>query len=323
MKRVLSGVKPTGGQMHVGNYFGAIKQFLYLQKEHENYFFIANYHALTTVKDAKALEAQTLEIATEYLACGLDPEKSVLFFQSDVSEVTELAWIFNCLTPMGLLERAHAYKDALANGKEANAGLFDYPVLMAADILIYQPHLVPVGKDQKQHVEIARDIAEKFNGTYGELFILPEPMINEETEVVVGLDGQKMSKSYKNTIDLFEDEKSLIKKVKSIVTDSKGVTDPKDPATDNVFQLFKLFANEQQRIEMEALYREGKIGYGGAKEKLLEVLMEELRPIRERYAALAGSPDHVLEVMQAGGKKARQTAQAVMEKARKMVGIIS
>lgn len=322
MKRVLSGVKPTGGQMHIGNYIGAVKRFVDLQKEHENFFFIANYHALTTVKNKKDLEEQTLEIATEYLACGLDPKKSTLFFQSDVPEVTELAWIFDCLTPMGLLQRAHAYKDAVAKNKEVNVGLFNYPALMAADILIYQSHLVPVGKDQKQHVEIARDIAETFNKLYGETFVLPNPLIDQETETVVGLDGQKMSKSYGNIIGLFEDEKSILKKVKSIVTDSKGVNDPKDPSTCNVFNLYKLFATPAEKKEMEKTYREGGCGYGESKEKLYEVMMRELKPIRQRYAELSDDKSHVLKIMKEGGLKARAVAQKTMEDVRIKVGIV-
>jgi len=322
MKRALSGIKSTGQQLHIGNYLGAVKQFVALQDQYESFIFIANFHSLTTVKNKHELYDQTLEIALEYLACGLDPKKTTLFFQSDVPEVTELAWIFNCLTPMGLLNRAHAYKDAVAKNKEVNVGLFDYPVLMAADILIYKPHIVPVGKDQKQHVEIARDIAETFNKTYGETFIIPEYYSAKETETVLGLDGQKMSKSYKNTIDLFEDENSILKKVKSIVTDSKGVDEPKDPGSCNVFKLYKLFAQENEVRDLEKKYKEGEVGYGVAKEMLFEVMMRELSPLRERYKKLAMDKAYVLSVMREGGKKARALAQETMKEVRKKIGII-
>lgn len=322
MKRALSGIKSTGQQMHIGNYLGAVKQFVELQNHYESFIFIANLHSLTTVKNKKELYDQTLEIALEYLACGLDPKKTTLFFQSDVPEVTELAWTFNCLTPMGLLNRAHAYKDAQAKNKDVNVGLFDYPVLMAADILIYKPHIVPVGKDQKQHVEIARDIAEIFNKTYGETFVIPEYYSAKETETVLGLDGQKMSKSYKNTIDLFEDEKSILKKVKGIVTDSKGVDEPKDPETCNIFRLYKLFAQVNEVKDLKIKYIEGGIGYGRAKEILFEVMMRELSPIRERYKKLATDKEYVLSVMREGGKRAKVVAKETIEEVRKKIGIV-
>lgn len=321
-KRLLSGVKPTGSQIHIGNYFGAVRHFVNLQDEYDMYAFIANLHAITTVKEGEKLREQTLELIIEYLACGLDPTKATIFLQSDVPEHTELAWIFNCLTPMGLLNRAHAYKDAVAKNKEINVGVFDYPVLMAADILIYKPAAVPVGKDQKQHVEIARDIAEVFNTTYSETFPLPDPIIDETTQTIVGLDGQKMSKSYNNTIMLFEDEKSILKKVKSIVTDSKGVDEPKDPETCSVFQLYKLFATPEEKTEMEQKYRAGGLGYGQAKEALFEVMMRELKPLRDRYAELSKNKDYVLDIVRKGGQKAREMAVETMKDVRKKVGIL-
>ncbi len=321
-KRLLSGVKPTGTQMHVGNYLGAVKHWIDRQDSYEMYAFLANLHAITTVKDGSKLEEQTIELATEYLACGLDPEKAVIFLQSDVPEHTELAWIFNCLTPLGVLNRAHAYKDAVAKNREINVGLFDYPVLMAADILMYKPAAVPVGKDQKQHVEIARDIAEIFNATYGETFPLPDAVIDEETETVVGLDGEKMSKSYNNTIMLFEDENSILKKVKSIKTDSKGVEEPKDPATCNVFQLYKLFATESERQMMTEKYKNGGFGYGQAKEALFEVMLRELKPLRDRYRDLKNNTDYVLDIIKQGGIKARSIAADTMKDVRKKVGLL-
>lgn len=322
-KRLLSGVKPTGSQIHIGNYFGAVKHFVAMQDEYEMYAFIANLHAITSVKEGEKLREQTLELILEYLACGLDPAKATIFLQSDVPEHAELAWIFNCLTPMGLLNRAHAYKDAVAKNKEINVGVFDYPVLMAADILIYKPAAVPVGKDQKQHVEIARDIATIFNNTYGDdTFPLPEPVIDESTQTIIGLDGQKMSKSYNNTIMLFEDEKSILKKVKSIVTDSKGVDEPKDPETCSVFQLYKLFATPEELTEMANKYRSGGFGYGQAKEALFEVMMLELKPLRDRYAELAQNKDYVLDMVRKGGQKAREMAVETMKDVRKKVGIL-
>lgn len=319
-KRVLSGIKPSGEQTHIGNYFGAMKQFVELQATHENYIFVADYHAMTTVFDGETLKRQTDEVCLELLAVGLDPEKNVLFRQSDVPEVCELTWFLSCSTPHGLLERAHAYKDAQAKGTEVNAGVFNYPVLMASDILIYRSHLVPVGKDQKQHIEIARDVSQRFNRTYGDLLVVPEEFIPEETATVIGLDGRKMSKSYDNTIMLFEPQKKIRKKVMSIVTDSTPVEDPKDPETCNVFALHRLF-NPDGLDELADRYRAGGMGYGEAKKLLFEKMMEVLGPIRERYEELKAKPDYVEDVFQEGGRKARAVARQTLEECREAAGM--
>lgn len=318
---VLSGVKPTG-QPHLGNYFGAMKQFVALQEQgHEVYFFIADYHALTTVADAAELRRLVRAVALDYLAVGLDPERACLFRQSDVPEVTELAWMLDCVCPKGLLERAHAYKDAVAKGRPVDMGLFNYPVLMAADILIYGSHLVPVGQDQKQHVEYAQDLQEKFNGTYGrDVFVRPEPLIGEETAVVIGLDGQKMSKSYGNTIELFGPEKELERKIKSIVTDSKGLDDPKNPDTCNVFALYKLFDPEGAPAMAER-YRTGGYGYGHAKKALVEVALRELSPLRARRADWEARPADLDALLAEGGRRARAQAQRFMAAAREATGL--
>lgn len=319
-KRILSGVKPSGEQAHIGNYFGAFKQWVDLQETHESYCFIADYHAMTTVTDGDALHAWTAEHMVELLAVGLDPEKTVLFRQSDVPEVCELTWILSCSTPHGLLERAHAYKDAKARGVDINAGLFGYPVLMASDILIYKSNLVPVGSDQKQHIEIARDIAQRFNNTYGEVLVLPEPHIQEATAIVTGLDGRKMSKSYGNTIMLFEPEKQIRKKVMSIVTDSKTVEEPKDPETCNVFALHKLF-DTGGLDELRARYRAGGMGYGESKTLLFEKMMQVLGPIRARYEELSTRRDYVEDVYREGAARARAVAHETVDECRHAAGI--
>ena len=319
-KRVLSGVKPSGEHSHIGNYFGAFKQWVDLQDTHENYCFIADYHALTSVRDGATVRRQTHELMLELLAAGLDPEKSVLFRQSDLPEVCELTWILSCSTPHGLLERAHAYKDAKAKGVDINAGLFAYPVLMASDILIYKSHYVPVGQDQKQHIEIARDVAQRFNTDYGEILELPEPLIQADTGVVIGLDGRKMSKSYNNTIMLVEPEKSIKKKVMSIVTDSKTVEEPKDPETCNVFALHKLF-NPDGLDELRERYLAGGMGYGDAKKLLFTKMMDVLAPIRERYEALAKTPDYVEDVYRDGARRARAIARATVDECRTATGL--
>jgi tryptophanyl-tRNA synthetase len=319
-KRVLSGVKPSGEQAHIGNYFGAFRQWVDLQETHENFCFIADYHALTSVFDGKTVRAWTQELMIELLAVGLDPEKTILFRQSDVPEVCELTWILSCSTPHGLLERAHAYKDARAKGVDVNAGLFSYPVLMASDILIYKSHLVPVGKDQKQHIEIARDIAQRFNGAYGDVLTLPDPLIQDDTAVVTGLDGRKMSKSYGNTIMLFEPEKQMRKKVMSIVTDSRTVEEPKDPETCNVFALHKLFDPEGLEA-LRARYVAGGMGYGEAKKLLFEKMMDVLGPVRARYEDLARRPDEVEEIFHAGARRAREVAAATVDECRRAAGL--
>jgi tryptophanyl-tRNA synthetase len=273
MKRILSGVQPSG-KPHIGNYLGAIRQHIEMQKDYECFLFIADLHALTTVRDAELMRKQSYELAVAYLALGLDPKKTAFFKQSSLPEHAELCWIFDCITKMPFIERAHAWKDAQAKGKkEVTVGLFNYPVLMSADILLYQPDLVPVGKDQKQHVEIARDIATNFNQTFGETFKLPDAFIKEDVAVVPGTDGQKMSKSYGNTIDLFGTDAELKKQVMGIITDSTPLEDPKDPETCNVFKLYKLFADKKEIQELAAKYKAGGMGYGDAKKTLLSKLM--------------------------------------------------
>jgi len=318
-KTLISGVKPTG-RPHVGNYFGAMKQFVDLQNDYKSYIFIADLHALTTARDAKQLRADTLDLAIDYLAIGLDPNKVVFFKQSDVAEHTELAWIFNCLTTMPFLARAHAFKDAEAKSKEVNVGLFDYPILMAADILLYNSDVVPVGQDQKQHVEIARDTAEKFNFTYGETFKLPEPLILDSVKTIPGLDGQKMSKSYRNTIPLFADDKEIKRLVMTIKTDSKDVNEPKNPEECNVFSLHKLFS-EEQLPELKKRYVEGKIGYKESKEILAENMIKYLTSMREKREAIARDPEQVLQILKNGANKAREQAKLKMAEVREKVGI--
>jgi len=318
-KTLLSGVKPTG-RPHVGNYFGAMKQFVELQESYKAYVMIADLHALTSVNDAKILKQDTLDLAIDYLAIGLDPEKVILFKQSDVPEHAELTWIFNCLTTMPYLARAHAFKDAEAKNKEVNVGLFDYPLLMAADILLYSPDAVPVGQDQKQHVEIARDTAEKFNRIFGETFKMPEPLILEDVKTVPGLDGQKMSKSYGNTIPLFAEPEEIKKLVMSIVTDSKGVEEAKNPEEDNVFALHKLFS-EKDLPELRRRYEEGGIGYKESKEILAENIINYLAPLRERRKAIAADPDQVIQILKAGAEKAGAVAKIKMKEVREKVGI--
>jgi len=290
------------------------------QADYKSYIFIADLHALTTARDPKQLRADTLDLAIDYLAIGLDPEKVVFFKQSDVAEHAELAWIFNCLTTMPYLARAHAFKDAEAKSKEVNVGLFDYPLLMAADILLYNTDVVPVGQDQKQHVEITRDTAEKFNFTYGETFKLPEPLILDSVKTLPGLDGQKMSKSYGNTIPLFADEKEIKRLVMSIKTDSKDVNEPKNPEECNVFALHKLFSGEQLS-ELKKRYVEGGIGYKESKEILAENMNKYLAPMREKRAEIAKDPDQVLQILKNGANSAREQAKLKMKEVRERVGI--
>ena len=310
-KILLSGIQPSG-KAHIGNYFGAMKQFVDLQDTYENYVFIADLHALTTTKDKQRLEENTLNVLLDYMAVGLDPKKVTLYKQSDVPQVTELAWIFNCLTTVPYLERAVAYKDAVANGKEASVGLFDYPILMAADILIQDADSVPVGQDQKQHVEIARDTAQKFNNTFGECFKIPEPVVIQEVAVVPGTDGRKMSKSYSNTIPLFATDEEIEKAVMSIVTDS-GSEVPQ-----NVYAIHALLRNKN---DLEVIYAENKGQYKKLKELLIEDLKTFIKPMRDKRQALAEDKNAVLEVLKAGGKVARERAEKKMEKVREMVGI--
>ena len=320
-KRILSGIQPSG-VLHIGNYFGAIKQFLQLQEENECYYFIANYHALNSIQEPELLKQHSFGVALDYLALGLDPEKVALFLQSDVPEVTELAWILSTITSMGLLERAHSYKDKIAKGQLPNHGLFAYPVLMAADILIYDSDIVPVGKDQKQHLEMTRDIAIRFNNLFGETFVVPEPMILSEVAVVPGVDGQKMSKSYDNTIEIFGSYKALKKKIMSIITDSTPLEAPKDPDKSVIVDLYKLFAAPAEVAAMRENYLAGGYGYGHAKKALLEAMWSYFEPHRQRREALENNLDHVREVLRQGALRAREKATVVMERVRDAAGLV-
>jgi tryptophanyl-tRNA synthetase len=318
--RILSGIQPSG-RLHLGNYFGMMKPALELQARGQAFLFIANYHALTTVSDPGRLREDTLHVALDFLACGLDPKRTVFFRQSDVPQVTELAWLLSVVTPMGLLERCHSYKDKLAKGIAPSHALFAYPVLMAADILAVQSNLVPVGRDQKQHVEVTRDIAIKFNSQYGEVFTIPEPEIRSDVAVVPGVDGQKMSKSYNNHIELFGDEKEARARIMRIVTDSKALDEPKDPATCNVFALYRLVATPEQREAMAERYRAGGLGYGEAKKALYECVRETFAPMRARRAELSANLDYVEQVLREGAARAREEASRTLAAARKAVGL--
>jgi len=322
--RVLSGIQPSG-RLHVGNYFGAIRQYVQLQEQgNECFYFIANYHALTSLNDKDELERITRHVAMVYLAMGIDPDRSVFFAQSDVPQVTELCWILNTVCPVSLMEKATSYKDKIAHGLPASMGLFDYPVLQAADILIYDSDLVPVGADQKQHIEMTRDLAGKLNRLYGqEVLRLPEPHILSEVAVVAGIDGRKMSKSYDNTIEIIATPKATKKRCGRIVTDSTPLEDPKEPDACNVFALLKLFADEQEIDEIAANYRAGGYGYGHAKARLAELVNERFAPARDRYAELENDPDHVRDVLREGGRKAREVAEATMQRVRAACGIVT
>lgn len=319
--RVLSGIQPSG-TLHLGNYLGAIKQYLELQSKHECLFFIANYHAMTTVQNGPQLKEYTIQVAIDYLALGLDPKKATLFVQSEIPELNELAWVFSTVTGMGLLERCHSYKDKVARNITPNHALFAYPVLMAADILMYKSNLVPVGKDQIQHLEVTRDIAKSFNSVYGkEIFPMPEGYTPPETALVPGTDGQKMSKSYNNTITMFEPEKKLRKTVMGIKTDSLGVDDPKDPENCNVFKLFSLFANEAQKSDLAARYRKGGLGYGTAKQELFDLLIETFKGPRAEREKLQNDLGHVNTVLKEGAKKARSIAAETIKEVRELTGL--
>lgn len=320
--RILTGIQPSG-QLHIGNYFGAIKPAVDLQSRGDCTYFIADYHSMTSLTDAEARRKNTLDVAFDWLACGLDPEKSVLFRQSDVPEVCELMWMLGTLTPMGLLERAHSYKDKTAKGISPNFGLFAYPVLMAADILLYDSNVVPVGRDQKQHVEMTRDIAIKFNHTYGETFVVPEPEIRDETGVVPGLDGQKMSKSYSNTLEIFGDEKATRKKIMGIVMDSRTPDEPKPDADKNLaIQLLKLVAPADIANDHENHLRAGGLGYGGLKKALFEHYWNFFAPYRARREELVANPQYVQGVLRDGAARARTVASNVLARARKASGLI-
>jgi tryptophanyl-tRNA synthetase len=323
--RILSGIQPTG-VLHIGNYFGMMRPAIALQDEGEAFYFIADYHALTSVRDPKVLRANSRLVALDFLACGLDPDRAALFLQSDVPQVTELAWILSTVAPMGLLERSHSYKDKLARGMTSSVGLFNYPVLMAADILIYDSDVVPVGKDQKQHIEITRDLAVKINETYASepdrpIFKLPEPRINAQTEVVPGIDGQKMSKSYGNNIDIFGDEKETRKRVMSIVTDSTPVEAPKDPEKSTIVQLYSLFASKDELANMRDRFKKGGTGYGDFKKELFEKLWGYFAPMHQRREEILRDKSYIDDVLTKGAKRANEIADQVMHRVRKAVGL--
>ncbi len=323
--RILSGIQPTG-VLHIGNYFGMMRQAIALQNEGEAFYFIADYHALTSVRDPGALRENIRRVALDFLAAGLDPDRAALFKQSDVPQVTELTWILSTVAPMGLLERAHSYKDKLARGMSPTVGLFSYPVLMAADILIYDSDVVPVGKDQKQHIEMTRDLAAKMNEQFGaepasQLFKLPEPRIQAATEVVPGIDGQKMSKSYGNNIDIFGDEKETRKRVMSIVTDSTPVEAPKDPAKSTILQLYSLFASKDEIAEMHERFQKGGTGYGDFKKQLFEKLWEFFAPMRKRREEILADKLYIDNVLVRGARRANEIADQVMKRVRATVGL--
>jgi tryptophanyl-tRNA synthetase len=318
--RILSGIQPSG-LLHIGNYFGMMKPAIALQDEGEALYFIADYHALTSVRDPDVLRENVRRVAVDFLAAGLDPERAALFKQSDVPQVTELTWILSTVAPKGLLERAHSYKDKLARGLAPMVGLFSYPVLMAADILIYDSDIVPVGKDQKQHIEITRDLAAKMNEQFGQIFKLPEARINPDTQVVPGLDGQKMSKSYGNNIDIFGDEKETRKRVMSIVTDSTPVEAPKDPAKSTIFQLYSLFASKDEIASMRERFETGGTGYGDFKKELFEKLWEYFSPMRKRREEILADKLYIDNVLLRGAQRANEVADDVMTRVRAAVGL--
>jgi tryptophanyl-tRNA synthetase len=319
-KRVLSGSQPTG-VLHIGNYFGAIRQYIALQDANEAAYFIADLHTLNSIRDAERLRARSVGVALDYLALGLDPQRSILYRQSDLPEVTELGWILGTVTPMGLLARCHAYKDAIAAEEKPDLGLFAYPVLMAADILIHRADLVPVGQDQKQHIEVTRDIAAKFNQTHREVLHLPEAYIRKEVATVPGTDGRKMSKSYGNGIEMFAAEKVLKKQVMRIVSDSTPVECPKDPNISHIYAIWCLFSSEEERLEMAARFRKGGVGYGDLKKEIVARLLEYFGPARARREELERDPDAVEDVLRDGARCARERAIPLLEAVKDACGV--
>jgi tryptophanyl-tRNA synthetase len=319
--RVLTGIQASG-KLHLGNYFGAMKPMVELQEEHELFTFIANYHSLTSSKDAQTLREYTIDAAVDYLAIGIDPNKTTFWVQSHMPEVLELYWILSKFTPMGLLERAHSYKDKVAKGIPASHALFSYPVLMAADILILDTQKVPVGKDQIQHVEMTRDIAIKFNNEYGELFTLPEHLVQEDVATIPGIDGQKMSKSYNNAIDLFMEEKALQKRCNKILSSSTPLGEPLEWEGDHIYDLAALFLNDEQKLELQARYKSGKEGYGHFKKYLKELIWEELGEAREKRAYYLDHMDEVNDILAEGAKKASAIASAKLEKVKAAIGLL-
>jgi len=320
--RAFTGVQPSG-TAHLGNLFGAMLPVIELSKKHpDSLVFLADLHALTTVHDAQKLRDDTIKLAADILSLGLDPEKTIFFRQSSVPAHAELAWILSTVAPMGLLERAHSFKDKIAKGIDASVGLFTYPVLMTADILLYKANLVPVGKDQKQHLEISRDLAQKFNHVFGETFPLPEPIISEDTAVIPGIDGEKMSKSYGNTIDIFGNEKHLKKQIMGIMTDSTPVEDPKEPEGNTIFQLYSLFANSKEIENMADAFRAGGMGYGDAKKMLFEKANTFLTPFREKREQLLEHPKKIEEILERGAEKASSIAEKTLDEVYEKVGLI-
>ena len=319
--RILSGIQPSGA-LHLGNYFGMMRPSIELQEKGDAFYFIADYHSMTSLFDAAQRRKNSLDVALDFLACGLDPKRSIFWKQSDLPEVVELSWLLTTLTPMGLLERCHSYKDKTARGISANHGLFAYPVLMAADILIFDSNIVPVGRDQKQHVEVTRDIAIKFNEQYGQTFVIPEPQIREEVAVVPGTDGQKMSKSYGNTIEIFAEEKAVRKKIMGIVMDSRTPDEPKPDADKNLaIQLLKLIAPPEVATGYEDRLRAGGFGYGDLKKALFEHYWNYFAPARAKRAELANNLDYVHQVLKDGATRARAVASVVLQRARKASGL--
>lgn len=321
MARILTGVQSTG-RPHLGNILGAILPAIDLSRNisNESLFFIADLHSLTTVRDPKILRSNTYATAAAWLACGFDTSRNIFYRQSDITEVCELAWILSCLTPYPMLANAHSFKDKSSRLSDVNAGLFTYPVLMAADILLYDAEAVPVGKDQMQHLEITRDIASGFNNTYGETFIMPQAKINEQVMTVPGTDGQKMSKSYKNTIDIFLPDKELLKNIKGIITDSKPLEEPKDPEGDNVFRIYSLMATPEQTAELARKYRAGNFGYGHAKQELYELIISKFSKERELFNSYISNTDLLEKELQEGAEKARTIARKVLQRVREKVG---
>jgi tryptophanyl-tRNA synthetase len=317
---VLSGIQPSG-RLHIGNYFGAVRQYVALQADYDAFYFIADLHALTSIESPNAMADLCHDVAVSLLALGVSPERATLFRQSDIPEVAELTWLLACVTPVGLMERCHAYKDKVSRGLTASVGLFSYPVLMAADILIYDSHLVPVGQDQKQHLEVTQDIAGSFNFRYGEVLTRPEPYIMPEVAVVPGLDGQKMSKSYGNVVEIFEDAKTVERKILRMKTDSTSVEEPKDPETCNLFALFRLFASAEERDDLARRYREGGVGYGEVKKRVAELFLDYFGPARARREELESDPDFVRDVFATGARRAREKAREVLDRARSACGI--
>ncbi|MGM0482585.1 MAG: tryptophan--tRNA ligase [Patescibacteria group bacterium] len=319
---LVSGLKPTG-RIHLGNFFGAMKQVIDLSNKYDTLFFVADFHALTAVKEAKVFSRDTYDLILDSLGAGIDPDSMYFYKQSDIPEVTELCWFFDCIINVSYLTRAHAYKDAKAKGLEVNAGTFNYPVLMAADILIHKAEVVPVGEDQRQHIEYARDIAEKFNSTYKDIFPVPKEVTLESVGTLPGTDGRKMSKSYNNTISLFADRNEIEKIVKKIPTDSKGVDDPKDPDECFIFKLFSLVAKEGEVLNMRERYKKGGIGYKEAKDILIEALDSYIKPLRERRKYYENDPDKVKSILKKGAEEASFKARRTLEEARRAVGILS